>query len=87
MGWGEEGGQGDLSGEVGIHIERGTQVEEQILGGSGEYVLGLCLKGFLWESLRWSSQVWPLRGPSSSVEDRSVQGLPSCANSTPFLGS
>lgn len=36
MGWGEEGGQGDLSGEVGVHIERGTQVEEQILGGSGE---------------------------------------------------
>lgn len=52
MGWGKERGQGDLAGDVGVHTERVTMGEEQILGGRGSDVLGLLhLQGFLWKSL------------------------------------
>lgn len=35
-GWIEERGQGDLAGDVDVHTERGTRMEKQIPGGSGE---------------------------------------------------
>lgn len=46
MGWGEERGWGDLAGDAGVYTERGTQIEEQILGGRQSDILGLLfLKG------------------------------------------
>ena len=78
---------------VAVHTERGTWVEEQILGGRASDVPGLLyLKG-----LQGHPGVFCIRvcdglyicglhkGASSRAEDGSVGGFPTCNSTTPFL--